>query len=83
MSLYFIKLEKMDLLELVNIPFNDNGFFWCLLIMSILGFRNTKKAFKELNSMESNKIQTIKGSVFGNAILYIAIILAYISLKGL
>ena len=33
--------------------------------------------------MESNKIQTIKGSVFGNAILYIAIILAYISLKGL
>ncbi len=73
----------MDLLELVNIPFNDNGFFWCLLVWSILGLRNTKKVLNELNSIESNKIQIIKGSVFGNAILYIVIILAYISLKGL
>ena len=73
----------MDLLELVNIPYNDNGFFWCLLIITLLGVRNTKKAFNELKSIESNKIQNLKANIFGHALLYFAIILAYISLKGL
>ena len=73
----------MNLLELVNIPFNDNGFFWCLLVISILGLRNVKKAFNELKSIKSNKIQIIKANTFGHALFYFAIILAYISLKGL
>jgi hypothetical protein len=70
----------MTLLELVNIPFNDNGFFWCILVLSILGLRNIKKAFNEL---KSNEIQKIKGNIFGGAIPYFVIILAYITLKGL
>ena len=73
----------MNLLELVNIPFNDNGFFWCLLVISILGLRNIKKAFNELKSIKSNKIQIIKANIFGCAGLYFVIIGVYIMLKGL
>ena len=73
----------MDLLELVNIPFNDNGFFWCLLVISILGLRNIKKAFNELKSIKSNELQKIKANIFGGALPYFVIILAYITLKGL